>query len=273
MANKDTAEANRRPSRVRFEPFELDLATGELWKNGDKVRLQDKPARLLALLVEKSGELVTRGEIEKVLWADGQFVEFEHAINTAVKKIRDVLEDDQKVPRFIETLPKKGYRFIAPLEHVEQRLAETVTVAETGKPDNWTLPPELSHWLLLLAQVPYVLSYLVVFYQWYDLEGSLHQTFETLPVAITVPTLRVMALLGFTIRVFVIGLLVWRHPEAAQRIRRIFPVVFVLDVLWAATPLLVETTMTPLVSWAGLILMGWLVFGQRTLLLSIDKAS
>src|SRR5947207_8820646 len=102
--------------RVRFDAFELNLSTGELQKNGRSIRLQGQPARLLVLLVSRAGELVTRVEIQKALWPDGRFVEFEHAINTAVKKVREALEDDPENPTFVQTLPKLGYRFTAAVE-------------------------------------------------------------------------------------------------------------------------------------------------------------
>ena len=104
--------------RLRFGTFELNVRTNELLKNGRRVRLQDQPAKLLALLACHPGELVTRSDIQKALWGDDQFVEFEHAINTAIRKIREVLEDDSDNPRLIETLPRKGYRFIAVVEEI-----------------------------------------------------------------------------------------------------------------------------------------------------------
>src|SRR6267143_949351 len=88
--------------KVRFEAFEFDLSTGELTKNEHSIRLQGQPARLLGLLVSRPGNVVTRAEIQKALWPDGRFVEFEHAINTAIKKIREALEDDAENPRFVQ---------------------------------------------------------------------------------------------------------------------------------------------------------------------------
>ena len=106
--------------RVRFESFELDLDTAELRKNGRRIRLQDQPGRLLTLLASRAGELVTRAEIQKTLWEEGRFVEFDHAVNTAIKKVREALDDDPENPRIIETLPRKGYRFIAPVQWEEE---------------------------------------------------------------------------------------------------------------------------------------------------------
>jgi Tol biopolymer transport system component/DNA-binding winged helix-turn-helix (wHTH) protein len=122
-----TALAKPKSRRVRFESFELDLDTSELHKNGRRVRLQDQPGRLLALLAARPGELVTRTEIQKTLWEEGRFVEFDHAVNTAIKKVREALEDDPESPRIIETLPRKGYRFIAPIEWVEDEVPEPPT--------------------------------------------------------------------------------------------------------------------------------------------------
>lgn len=101
---------------IRFESFELNLQTRELRKDGRPIRLQDQPGKLLVLLACRAGELVTRAEIEKALWREDEFVEFEHAVNTAMRKVREALGDDLERPRFIETLPRKGYRFIAAVE-------------------------------------------------------------------------------------------------------------------------------------------------------------
>src|SRR4029434_4143225 len=101
---------------IRFEAFELNLHTGELSKAGTRVQLPDQPTRLLTLLANRPGELVTRDEIQRQLWKDGEFVEFEHAVKTAIRKIRVALEDNTGSPRIIETLPRKGYRFIATVD-------------------------------------------------------------------------------------------------------------------------------------------------------------
>ena len=106
------------PILLRFEDFELDLRTRELRRDGRLVKLQDLPIKLLALLAGRPGELIAREEIEKALWGEDQFVDFEHGINTAMRKIRDALEENADQPRFIETLPRKGYRFIARVEPV-----------------------------------------------------------------------------------------------------------------------------------------------------------
>src|SRR5262249_9442412 len=104
------------PRIVRFEDYQADLQTGELRKNGRRIRLSGQPFQVLAHLLEKPGELVTREELRARLWPDEVFVDFDHSLNAAVNKLREALCDSTEHARFIETLPKRGYRFIAQIE-------------------------------------------------------------------------------------------------------------------------------------------------------------
>ena len=101
---------------VRFGVFELDLRTRELRKAGGKVRIQEQPLCVLVSLLERPGELVTRDELREKVWQSETFVDFDTALNKAITKIRDILGDSAASPRFVETLPKRGYRFIATVE-------------------------------------------------------------------------------------------------------------------------------------------------------------
>ena len=103
---------------LRFGPFEVDVYAGELRRNGAKVHIQDKPLRLLEVLAGSHGKLVTREELHIALWPGQTFVEYEDGLNTAVKKLRETLSDRPEKPRFIETVPRRGYRFIAPVQEV-----------------------------------------------------------------------------------------------------------------------------------------------------------
>jgi len=105
-------QANSR-ERVNFGEYELDCRTGELRRNGSTVKLQPQPARVLAILVSRAGEIVTREELAEQVWGSETYVDFEHGLNFAIRKIRSVLEDDADQPRFVQTIPKRGYRFIA----------------------------------------------------------------------------------------------------------------------------------------------------------------
>src|SRR5215472_16152383 len=97
----------------RFEDFEVDLDRGLLTRKGVRVKLQDQPFRILTMLLDRSGEIVTREELQKELWPDGTFVDFEGSLNAALKRLRAALGEDRDQPRFLETVPKRGYRFIA----------------------------------------------------------------------------------------------------------------------------------------------------------------
>jgi Tol biopolymer transport system component/DNA-binding winged helix-turn-helix (wHTH) protein len=110
------------PARpVRFGVFEADLDAGELRKEGVPVRLQDQPFQLLAMLLNRPGEVVTREDLREKLWPGNTFVDFDRSVNTAVSKVRDALGDSAESPRFIQTLPRRGYRFICPLLQTQQR--------------------------------------------------------------------------------------------------------------------------------------------------------
>ena len=107
------------PHAVRFGPFELDLVTGELRRSGLRLSLQDQPFRILALLVRRPGELVTREQLRGALWPDEVFVDVEHGLNVGIAKLRRALGDTAETPRYVETLERRGYRFVAPVEVVD----------------------------------------------------------------------------------------------------------------------------------------------------------
>src|SRR5947207_4411830 len=109
----------RRSLRVRFRQFEMDESTGELRKDGIKVRLQEQPLQILQILLEHPGELVTREELRKRVWPTDTFVDFDHGINNAIKRLREALGDIAETPRYIETLPRRGYRFVQRVESKE----------------------------------------------------------------------------------------------------------------------------------------------------------
>jgi DNA-binding winged helix-turn-helix (wHTH) protein len=101
---------------VRFGVFEFNPETGELWKAGRRRRLQEQPRQVLRLLVGHAGQLITRDELRQILWPDDTFVDVDTGLNVVVTKIRQALDDSASMPRFVETLPRRGYRFIAPVD-------------------------------------------------------------------------------------------------------------------------------------------------------------
>jgi DNA-binding winged helix-turn-helix (wHTH) protein/TolB-like protein len=124
---------------VRFGVFEIDADARVLLKSGVKIRLQEQPFEVLLTLLESPGEIVTREQLRQRLWPQGTFVEFDHALNTAVKKIRAALCDDAASPRYIETIPRRGYRFLAALDTSESTLPQlnAVSIVRASRLASW----------------------------------------------------------------------------------------------------------------------------------------
>ena len=115
---------------VKFDAYALDLRAGELFKNGKKIKIQEQPVQILAMLLERPGEVVTREELRERLWSEDTFVDFEHSLNTAIKKLRLALNDDPEKPRFIETLRRRGYRFAAAVAESAEGTAQRAPAAK-----------------------------------------------------------------------------------------------------------------------------------------------
>src|SRR6266567_9300383 len=115
--------------QVVFGPFEYNDLSGKLTKYGTRLRLQGKPLQILSLLVNRPGQIITRDELQRHLWGSGTFVDFEQGLNSAVNKLRQTLGDSADQPRYVETLPGRGYRFIAPVQR-----SSTKTILELAAP-------------------------------------------------------------------------------------------------------------------------------------------
>ena len=118
---------------IRFAAFELDARSGELRKAGERVSLQDQPLKVLESLLERPGELVTREELRQRLWPGDTFVDFEHGVNAAVKRLRETLGDSAETPQFVETVPRRGYRFVAAVERDEPSAITSLPTGEGGE--------------------------------------------------------------------------------------------------------------------------------------------
>src|SRR2546430_7698483 len=124
------------PWLLRFGVFELDPKSGELRRAGVEINLPPQPAKVLVLLATRAGQLVTREELRQQIWGEETFVDFEHGLNSCIKQIRAALDDHAEAPRYIETRPRRGYRFIAPVQEVPARVA-TPSQASKGLPNAW----------------------------------------------------------------------------------------------------------------------------------------
>lgn len=155
---------------VRFGAFQLDLRTAELRRDQTSIKLQPQPAKILVLLVSRAGELVTREELAEQVWGAETFVDFEQGLNFAIRQIRAALEDERGHPQFVETVPKKGYRFIAPVENGFEKSQE-VSAPEAPidrayeSRSGATQRPKWSGWQLLIASVALFVIFLVGFFE------------------------------------------------------------------------------------------------------------
>src|SRR5205085_6288565 len=128
---------------LRFGLFEVNLSAGELRKNGARVRLQEQPFQVLTVLLNNAGRVVTREDLRATIWPSDTFVDFDHSLNTAVNKIREALGDSASTPLFVETIPKRGYRFIAVIE--SDTATEHPPISAPPQPDPDSLPTAPRH--------------------------------------------------------------------------------------------------------------------------------
>src|SRR6185436_15332419 len=151
---------------IRFGEFELQLKSGELRKNGNVVRLQPQPFKVLVFLASHAGQTVTRQELQQAVWQAETFVDFEHGLNFCIKQIRNALGDDAQSPRLIETLPRRGYRFIAEVEKLNGssmvELESELAKPETEKPAQ----TKSSAMKLALIGVIVIVALIAVYFAW-----------------------------------------------------------------------------------------------------------
>jgi TolB-like protein/DNA-binding winged helix-turn-helix (wHTH) protein/Tfp pilus assembly protein PilF len=191
--------ANAQPSRrLRFDEFEIDLRSGELWVRGKRVRLQDQPFQVLSVLLERRGEIVTRDELKQILWPADTFVDFDDGLNTAIRKIRDALGDSAEKPRFIETIPRRGYRFVGRLADVRPPVVPLLAEESKESPeqknaglstsDSAVLATQKAflprHWRVLLAGVAALAVFFValVIYRSSSAKGAKQPPIKSLAV-------------------------------------------------------------------------------------------
>ncbi len=282
--------AEQRPAyRYRFGVFEADAATGELRRQGMRVKLNAQPFQVLLMLLKRPGELLTREEIAQELWPGGTFVDFDHSVNSAVNRIREALGDKAASPRFIQTMARRGYRFVSPVERVvsgeNSRSEQPGSPAEgsTGiiaAPDEALAP--LSSRILAspqeLPKVPYpVAQTLFILFQLMYLGfyvGALANLAEIddllspLPKATWVfDILVVTAATLIPVRAFLLSAVVFHAPRIRLKILRLWPFLLVLDVLWSLAPFLLLHHINFGLALACTTLLVYSPFAQRSLVL------
>ena len=262
----------------RFGLYEADPAAGELRKNGTKVKLQEQPFQVLLMLLERPQTLVSREEIRRTLWSDDTFVDFDHSLNTVVNKLRDALDDVAANPRFIETLARRGYRFIAPVEVVVEGPVAAPAAAAAHRSSLLTHPDDLPtasrtmvRVLFGLIQVMYLCFYLVSLAKL----GSIERIVEPMlsrPHWILALVL-VTALVGIPTRLFLLAGLAFDSGKLHHNFRKLFPFLFPLDELWALAPFLAVHQLGIGLAFAATAALLFVPFSQRTLMLMVDRTS
>src|SRR5208337_3888983 len=266
-------------SRVaRFGVFELDLNAGELRKSGVKLRLQGQPFQVLALLLKRAGDVVTREELRQQLWPSDTFVDFDHSLNTAINKVREALGDSATSPRYVETLARRGYRFIAPVEtngwfdHASPAPAPT---ASESYPSPATLHPELevpiprrglTRGLFALIQLMYLCFYVAALVRLHAIQ-NIADGFLPLWAATTLAgAVLATAGGGIPLRLYLISAVGFDYQRLGEKFRQMFPFVLALDQLWAVTPFLLMQKIGLGAAFAVSAALLYLPFSERTLI-------
>jgi cholera toxin transcriptional activator len=259
---------------ARFGVFELDLSAGELRKNGRKLRLQEQPFQILALLLERAGDVVTREELRQKLWAADTFVDFDHGLNTAVNKLREVLGDSASTPRYVETLARRGYRFIAPLQKDAQQ-PPTFAASTAQQLDPVALHPDLevpiphrglTRGLFALIQVMYLSFYLSALFRLHAIQNIADSFLPAWGATALAGAVMATAGVGIPLRCYLLSAVGFDHQRLDEKFRQMFPFVLALDQLWAVAPFLLMAKIGLGAAFAACAALLYLPFSERTLI-------
>jgi len=287
--------SNRESGIFRFGSYEVDAVSGELRKSGLRLRVQEQPFQVLLLLLERPGEVVTREELRQRLWPADTFVDFDHSLNTVINKLREALSDSAANPRFIETLARRGYRFLAPVEFAGKqalsgipsapmaRVAAPAEVFGESSPETspsfsvLTRPEDVPavrrqpiRVLFLLIQIMYLSFYIVALARLTRVEELLEQTLGYPAWAVTL--LVISAVAALPIRLFLTSAVVFNLSTSGKRFHQLFPVILALDELWALSPFLLAPQIGIGVALAATAALIYVPFAQRTLILMGERS-
>jgi cholera toxin transcriptional activator len=279
--------------RYRFGTFEADSATGELRRQGLRVKLNAQPFQVLMMLLERRGELLTREEISRELWPDGTFVDYEHGVNSAVNRIREALGDTASSPRFVETLARRGYRFVAPVERVggdptalvasapaDSEIVSPVAAVERADSADTQATrrvsilatadelPKTSHQVVQTLFVLLQLMYLGFYVGALANLAEIEELFSPLAKpGLALNVLIVTAAILIPVRAFVLCAVLFHAPRAREKFLRLWPFLLVLDVIWALSPFLLLHHISFGVAMSCTALLVYSPFAQRSLVL------
>ncbi len=261
---------------MRFGVFVVDIAAGELRKNGVRIRLQEQPFQVLALLLERPAEVVTREELRQKLWPADTFVDFDHSLNTAVNKLREALGDSASSPRYVETLARRGYRFLAPVERDEVNAslgapaspapARVVPVATLHGDLDVPLPHRgVIRSLFGLIQIMYLCFYVAALSRLAEIDrvtSGFLPGWESFTIFVAV---LVTAGVGIPLRFYLLSAVAFDHQRTGEKFQRIFLAILALDQLWAIAPFLLVNKIGFGAAFAAAAALLYVPFSERTL--------
>jgi cholera toxin transcriptional activator len=274
--------------KYRFGPFEADVNAAELYRGGTRLRLQMQPFQVLVALLERPREVVAREELRLRLWPQDTFVDFDHGLNTAMAKLRDVLGDSASQPSYVETIAKRGYRFLGEVQVVQEPAAApparpsvsasstsandiTPSVPAAPSPDQPTeteLPRarrSTARLLFILAQIMYLIFYLSALYDWKQLDRAASVIWPGAGLAVFVVYL-VTALVGVAVRLYLITAMAFDYHLLGEKYRILFPALFLLDMIWALAPCLLADRMGWGLALGASAALIYMPFAQRVLM-------
>jgi DNA-binding winged helix-turn-helix (wHTH) protein len=282
-------------TKYRFDKYEADVSAAELRRAGTRLKLQLQPFQVLVALLERPHELVTREELRERLWPQDTFVDFDHGLNTAMTKVRDALGDSAASPRFIETIAKRGYRFLGEVQVLPGTVPSCIPGGGANLADGnlspganllttagsaWATSPatadlpraprRVSRLLFVLAQVLYLIFYLSALF---NLERLDHAAYLWWPAAgyMIFVIFLVTAMVGIAVRLYLITATAFDYHLLAEKYRVLFPALFMLDMLWALGPFLLIERMGIGLALAAAAALIYLPFAQRVLMKMIDR--
>ena len=286
--------------KYKFDEFEADVRAAELHKNGTRLRLQMQPFQILLALLERPREVVTREELRERLWPGDTFVDFDHGLNTAVAKLRDALGDSASKPKYIETVAKRGYRFLGDALELSGKpdVAVPVAIAEpqaifTGVEPNTvpSAPPEQRSVrplaaeselpradrrtvkiLFILSQIMYLSFYFSALFDWEQLYKSSFTAWHGAGYAAFVAYL-VTALAGVAVRLYLVTATAFDYHLLESKYRLIFPALFMLDMWWALSPLLIADRIGLGLALGATAALIYMPFAQRVLVRIIHQSA
>ncbi len=261
---------------VRFGVFEVDIAAGELRKSGARLRLQEQPFQVLAVLLDHAGKVVTREDLRQKVWPADTFVDFDHSLNTAVNKIREALGDSATSPRFVETLARRGYRFIAPVNGMEANPSELFSRNASGAPvvaDVGLLPDlhipaphrGMVRGLFVLIQIMYLAFYLNALHHLSDVDHVASNSLPEWSARLIVIVALVTGATGIPLRLYLLSAAAFDFRKLGETFRRLFPVVLAMDQLWAIAPFLLLPQIGIGLAFAATAALLYVPFSERTL--------